>query len=1016
MAFAFGDSYLKLPPISKESSVEIDGENSKRGSGIVRDKHGLVRLPPIVRLESLRSPSSASRLRKEAKTATTESESELSTLGAPLKISHKMESLRHGNSNKHKKYTEKREDETKLIKEPTVMETNEYEARFFDGEDASRGKQKASRARSNNLLNEAADEDFIPLFKDSVIRRRGSSILQTSGKLTRSHRLAKSSPELSNRKINSRLRADGTVRDSTVSPFAAGLRPSSRSRFSKPRLSVHDIDGSVLSHLQNTSKIDEKPKEYGKRRNHSKHRWRNDLGNQPQSTPSSPVCSESANKEIKQKGRKSLNDITDAQQFNDRRRPSLTPKKQNLIQESEVGEVLQIEGKTCPQNEREVRRDRAHTECHIDTLHPPQQDEKRHSLYDLQQFLTLLQEENLKRKASSTASTPRNTSATSNASDKNINASVYDLREFLMLAAAEASNATAGQQKKKMNTSSHLLLPGQEREHAHSERKGSVYDLMEFLSLGNDGETESGSPSENSSRATSPRILFSPRDVSGSNDLLSVAKNAEEGRRSSTYDLMEFLSLPRSGGSSRSDSGQSSPASHGDGPSGAESEESEFGRRKRENRSLSVYDLAEFLSMTSSIPPLVRVTPSNEEQAETSAELGGAAKIASQKPRESVYDLREILNVMQHEHERKRESTYNLQEILSHYQREADETSQLASVPSNSHEKNTLASPSPPMTASSGYSTASDSLPSTTSAKHLDTKPPNRQMSVYDLREFLSLYAAQQGQPNQQQLPSAMLRRKFSGVSQSGVSIHVTDESNRSIDSEVFEDVFLPVPGAEAGLSEQSRKRNSVYDLREFLSILNADDSPLRRRLSSVSSASSKSSESESESNPCTSSLKSDAHSAAANENSAGSRPQLSPRQDSGGSVSLYDLGEFLSLLNTDESPLRRRLSSASDIMAAQSDIQVRTPVLSRTDSEKGLYSLEEILTVMNDLEQNRISESASEDLGADSGEEISIPVPTLHPKTDKTNTQSFASRKRLGSLNSVHETSETKINHSNSL
>ncbi|KAL9973374.1 hypothetical protein ACROYT_G019826 [Oculina patagonica] len=1008
MAFAFGDSYLKLPPISKESSVEIDGENSKGGSRIVRDKHGLVRLPPIVRLDSLRSASSASRLRREPQNATTAgNESELSTLGVPLKISHKMESFRHRSSDKHKRYTEKHDDEAKLIKDPTAVETIEGEDSFFDGEDSPRGKQKANRPRLgyNTLLDESTDEDFMPLYKDSGIRRRGSSTLQTLGKLTRSHRLAKSSPELSNRKINSRLRAEGTVKESNMSSLAAGFRPSSRSCFSQPRLSVHDIDGSVLSHLQNTSKIDEKPKEYGKRRNRSNHRWPNDEANQPQSTPSSPVCSESANKEIKQKGRKSLNDITDAQQFSDRRRPSLTPKKQNLVQESEV---LKIEGKSCPQNERETQRDRAHTECHTDTLHPPQQGEKRHSLYDLQQILSLLQEENLKRKASSTASTPRNTSATSNASDKNSNASVYDLREFLMLAAAEASNASAAQLKKKTNTSSHLLLPGQERESARNERKGSVYDLMEFLSLGKVGEPESGSASENSSRSTSPRIPLSPRGSSGSNDLLSVAKNAEEGRRSSTYDLIEFLSLPRSGGNSRPDSGQSSPASHGDEPSGVENEEKELGRHKKESRSLSVYDLAEFLCMTSSIPPLVRVTPSEEEQSEASAESEGAPTIASNKPRGSVYDLTEILNVLQHEHDKKRESTYNLQEILSYYQREADETSQLASATADSHEKDTLASPSPPMTASSGYSTASDTAPST-SAKHLDTNTPNRQMSVYDLREFLSLYAAQQSQPNQQQLPSAMLRRKFSGVSQSGVSIHVTDESNRSIDSEVFEDVFLPVPGAETGPSDPSRKRSSIYDLREFLSILNADDSPLRRRLSSVSSASSKSSESESESNPGTSSLKSD----------AASRPQLSPRQDSGGNISLYDLGEFLSLLNTDESPLRRRLSSASDIIAGQGDMRARTPVLSRSDSEKGLYSLEEILTVMNDLGQKKNSEGASGELQSDSGEEISIKVPTLHPKTDNINTQPFSARKRLQSqrsLNSVPETSEVKINHSNSL
>lgn len=440
---------------------------------------------------------------------------------------------------------------------------------------------------------------------------------------------------------------------------------------------------------------------------------------------------------------------------------------------------------------------------------------------------------------------------------------------------------------------------------------------------------------------------------------------------------------------------------------------------------MSVYDLEEFLSMTSDIPPLARVTPWDEEQTTIRSKTGlnseEGAKRDLQQPRGSVYDLREILSVLQQENEKRGESTYNLREMLFHFQREAEETGQSSPLQStNSSEKSTVAS-SPVTTTneSSGYSTGNDLAASTNTSSATDVTENSRQMSVYDLREFLSLYAAQQNPSptHQQQLSSASLsRRKFSGVSQSGVSILVTDESNRSIDSEFYEDVFLPVPGTEpSGASpDPSRKRSSIYDLREFLGILNADESPLRRRLSSVSSASSKSSESESESNSAKTigALKSTG-SSQGRENS--SRPQLNPRQDSGGSLSLYDLGEFLSLLNTDESPLRRRLSST---MSSQGEKGTRTPVLSRSDSEKGLYSLEEILAVMNELEQWNSSKNTSGDIEGNVGEEISIQVPTLPPKADTTNTQSLPPGKLLHpqrSLKSVPETFEVRTTHSNS-
>ena len=249
------------------------------------------------------------------------------------------------------------------------------------------------------------------------------------------------------------------------------------------------------------------------------------------------------------------------------------------------------------------------------------------------------------------------------------------------------------------NTTSPVILsPKQEmaQRHVDDARKGSVYDLKEFLSLGNAVDSNSLSTSENSSRSTSPQIVFSPLNAK---QLLSFTQPTE-ARRSSTYDLMEFLSLPQSGGISRPQSGQSYSSSQGDNAKSDNRElnVTETDRDGREARSLSVYDLAEYLAMTSGVPPLVRVISSADDQTEkTNSTSLGASGVdnGNTHKRESVYDLREILNIMQQEH------------------------------------------------------------------------------------EFLSLYASQKNTPNHQLLPA--FRRKFSNISQSGISIHVTDEWNRSL-------------------------------------------------------------------------------------------------------------------------------------------------------------------------------------------------------------------------------------------
>lgn len=1024
MANAFGESYVKLPPITGENAIEIDEENSKRiSSGVGRDQHGLVRLPPIVRLDSLRSAPSTAQVFANAPG---ENKTEMSTQGTNLKFSQKMDVLRRQSAKQLRKCTtEKPEDEKKLISSVAVKETDEVDTNVFDRVDWSYHHEKARLFKPKERSR--GDYEALASSKDSLASRRGSAtvVKDLAAKLSRSRRLAKSSPELCYRKINLKSRAGGNVNDDNITPPSTALSADSYSHRSQARLSIHDIDGSVLSHLQSTLKSNERKT---KRKKPVRSQTDGKSSYQPLSTPNSPVCSESANNERKEKGRRSLNDITEAvKQFVDRGRPSISlPRKQNLVEETVR---LKIEGKSCPQAETTAG-DRTPTFSIVAShrSHSSPSKEKRASLYDLQQILGLLQKDDLKQQSSSTSLSPEVENAQSRRSSQSRNASVYDLKEFLKLkgAAGETSNEMEMKKpsgnatreiKTQGNTPSVVLSPQQEMgpRHLDDARKGSVYDLKEFLSLGTTVDFNSLSTSENSSRSTSPQIVFSPLN---SKQLLSFTQPSE-ARRSSTYDLMEFLSLPQSGGISRPQSGQGYSSSQGDNAKSGNRElnVTETDQEGREARSLSVYDLAEYLAMTSGVPPLVRVVSSAEDQTENtnSKSVLGASGVdkGNTYKRESLYDLREMLNTMQQEHEAKRESTYNLPEILAYFHREASSREpehQTATHSENSHEDktgpllvNSTPPPNPGLSISSGYS--SDSPSSNVQRKdskglEVNHSPSPRQMSVYDLKEFLSLYATQKNTQNHQFLPA--FRRKFSNISQSGISIHVTDEWNRSLDLET-DDAFLPVSTKVEAKSPET-KRSSVYDLREFLDLLNADESPLRRRLSSVSSVSTKSSESEPDSFQPEQKTP-DANSP--NQNPASSRPELSPRQDSGGNVSLYDLGEFLSILNTDESPLRRRLSSASDF-ATQDDSSNQAE-----DFEKSpLYSLGEILSVLNDFEQKKANENAPDELQLGSEDEISITVPLLPQKKEKTNVQILAPRKRLltspqKSLSSVRETFE---------
>ena len=943
MAYSFGDPQLKLPPIKKEHTVgTISGGEEAHWDrhGLHRDKHGLTRLPPIGRLHSLRPPAS-----HKSYSSTNESQS-VTKENSPSERE-KLRSQRSSigsaknSSLKRMEASNEAERDTKFNGVDFKQSLNDSHMKKTARDGSHMGSSSLCHLELRSISKipvVSPDEDATPLCNQERTNRRGSMSFPNLRRLKRSSGLAKSSPELSYKRMK-KPREEVSVGENSRSAST----------------SVRDVDNAVLFNLR---KPDIKWDKMQELRKEGSRNQRGDLFRHPQSSPSSPICSEPATKQKAHRGRKSLNDINDVGQLVQGKRASISPpKKQNLMTDV-MG--LQIKGRSCPQNERETSRSHATSRHHAESpaLHSSLCDDRKPSVHDFHQILKILPTEEGDLKHHKVPSSQ----------SQGMDASVYDLREFLMLAAEASGRQQKNLKSKELTANANHLSPKQDVQSDSPGRKGSVYDLMEFLSLGSG--RNSASTSENSSGDASPRGLLSPKEPTGTKAVLSRSQPNDDPRRSSTYSLLEFLSLsPRSAGANPDNEtgGQSYETD------GLNSQEPDVGRASasKENRSLSLYDLAEFLSMTSGFPPLVRISASDQ----SAGQQPGAASSS------------------------RRGSMYNIQEILSHLEREAEESKLLITPESpNSVGKGGLTPQSPrPTAASSGYSTANNSPQLVEVTVSNDANDSKRSMSVYDLREFLSMYASCQQNPPNQLMFSGPSCRKFSGASQSGVSIQVTDENNQSLDYDFNDDVFQPT-GLDSG--EGLSKRNSSYDLREFLNLLNCDDSPLRRRLSSVSSGFS-----EGGNAPGNHGIGSNF---GAKENDE--RPQLSPRQDSEGSLSLYDLNEFLSLLNTDESPLRRRLSSTNDGMGTQAKKQVRSPLLPPPEEspEKGLYNLEEILTALNDsfAEQKRNSESttiAVENEASPVGE-ISIQVPQFSSMHDRKNPIRFTVKK-TGSLKSFPET-----------
>lgn len=952
MAFAFSDSSAKLPPITKDSHTSASRDSGVESvsppmPGLHREKHGLVRLPPIIRLDSAtstRRPTPFASQRYENPGPAEDDRSsvertEPSMVGISSRFSPSVEEDGTGNARRENGFHSKLNDVDRVpdVKMPSSEEKHDLKRK-------SVAKRRVVENNTRLLSSDFRPQSRRPSLTSfqersqncSTKPRRGSKFGGQSNKLQRTRRLAKSSgerPEDNNNYSSFDLKptqGHGETRRPSVYDMNATLHFKS-----DIEEHVHSVQKPTK---QNASKIEGTAKQRTKKR-------KEELAcKKTHSMPPSPVCDEIP-KTSGFHGRKSLTEIEGLLSLNTRRPSIEPPKSQNLVTEGSTG--LAVEGKSCTRSERRLSRGSTSMKSH---LAPPSQTAiKRNSLYDLQQILSILNQEGSGK--SSAASSPHNLTPTPG-DHNNRASSVYDIREFLSLAVAEASQkgdtnferqglkeVQSGQPQVLENSTSPVPPTGN--------RKASAYDLLEFLTLNLSAKSKSQS---SSGASTPPKISFNPGQQDSESSKLDTPGNATS-RRSSTYDLLEFLSLKAAASRPHTPFQEKQKSSEN---SFVETKSEDLHPGNREQRSISVYDLSEFLAMQTAAQSSAEQHPVVQQQFNNKSEQ-------NLKPTD-ITDPASLKST-----EGKRGSIYDLQEFLSVLHQEAQAEGPLERPTNSSSTEKTAESTHDPQEYLSMFQEGVEA-----------ERHENRQVSVYDLREFLA--------------------RKPSSISESGVSIYVTEET--TADKDV---VFLPVPSQESADTIQ-RKRSSIYDLREFLSILNNEDSPLRRRQSSVSSANGNA-----EHRPSISSRQDSGGSnfLCVNSNSrpslsdASSRPKLEAHRDSGGNRSLYDLHEFLSLLNSDDTPLRRRLSSMSERGDARSPSS-----LTRHDSngdKSSMYDLDECLTVLNDLAHKEHQRNAEEEASEELTDKICIQVPQMLPKAgEKSNSERFTMKKRLTALKSV--------------
>ena len=1022
MAFSPGESFSKLPPIKTEESILSEKGCSQTAAkpsdstifcGLNRKRHGLVRLPPIVRLDSFQTLENKTQS-KESEDLTIQLEPDdyefndqtnSFSLGAEPQQPILCSSFTNGSDS----ITDK--DRVRIYTDVKSSDSN------FNFIQNPRKKASFFRTRMKNVkvpydrLHDTTSQ------KDTALQVESISSLK---KVHTTNRMTKTVTDLkrNNTKVPVREYRNLTVSQFRRKIYYSNSKKSSNGKEINSKSERTENDSLCRGEQQkefqrtiNRSYLEKPPNNYIMQKEQNNRNKRNGkrLFSNAKSTPASPTFSKSNSIENRTTGPlDSAYDLIATPSNNKLSLQSSTVENQSTRKSNK----LCVEGRNFLPTGRE--------NCKVDNLETENNAKsnsgknlsKIPSFYDKKDLVFDIQPPSLLNTHETSMSCDSDNFHISNARESQ-SSSTYDLKQILV-SSMKRSEIPERKCKDPVQTTKHFLSV----EHSPSvdqneeSRRLSAYDLLEFLQLSN------ANSNENNTHCVLKRPVIQEQQktcpVIGSTSLeIPEPSSDSETRRSSKYDLIEFLSLNRPIENAKLETNIvadiTESVSDKQNRKKLKMVDSQEGDISKTMRSTSIYDLKEFLAINTLGGKSDKIQESRKSEANNLTLKNGQSEkkfvssentqqtqttrprlsthsqksakeqmsllgvnitsnetlnISRKERASSLYDLKEFLSLntaVVSENKKKsllvakdassgstnvnkqflqtevapdgiakRGSVYNLHEFLQVLQDESekirDNIQGLKSV-SNKETRNIRTD----LKDSSGYSTDCAETNTHAPKQTAPEQPPKRKPSVTqlapdDLVDLLKLTRSQQ----------FAFGRKASNIT--------LLSSAGSLDGP--DDVFLCVPGT-------ARKRSSVYDLKEFLGLLNTEESPLRRRLSSVLS------KKQSEDNPSPT-------------------PEPLSRSDSGEVKSLCDLSEFLATLNKDDSPLRRRLSSASSSVGGSSSNN-RTPVQHQDSEEVKFYSLDEILTALNEM-----ASKESETKQNNSAEnEIRIPVPNFtHAKT----------------------------------